>query len=304
MYITRCRTVRAEVFATLPEAFRKKGVPSSRRAGQRGQPKEAHSFLEGPAFGADGNLYAVDIPFGRIFRISPLGQVDVALEYEGEPTGMKILADGSALVTDQMRGLVRIDFTSGKVDAVAARRYAEGYRGLNDLCLSSKGQVYFTETGFSDMSEPTGRVYRLDPDGTQHVLIRNGPGPNGVVLSPDENTLYVGMTRANAIWRCPLMLDGGSTKVSAFVNLSGGQGPDGIAMDEAGGLAVAHVGLGVVWVFDAKGEPALRIESPVGDLTTNLVFGGPDRRTLFITEAHSGSVLAARVDVPGLAPRW
>ncbi|GAA4328647.1 SMP-30/gluconolactonase/LRE family protein [Pigmentiphaga soli] len=279
-------------------------MPSSRRAGQRGQPREAHSFLEGPAFGPDGNLYVADIPFGRIFRVTPGGQVELAVQYEGEPTGMKILANGLARVTDQLRGLIQIDFKTGEVAAVAPRRYAEGYRGLNDLCIGQSGEVYFTETGFSDMSDPTGRVYRLDPDMTQHVLIRNGPGPNGVVLSPDENTLYVGMTRANSIWRCPLMVDGGSTKVSAFITLSGGQGPDGIAIDESGGLAVAHVGLGVVWVFDAKGEPVLRIESPVGDLTTNLAFGGPDRRTLFITEAHSGSILAARVDIPGLARRW
>lgn len=301
--MAKCRTVCAEVFATLPQEFRKKGARSSRRAGQRGQPQETHSFLEGPAFGPDGNLYVVDIPFGRIFRISPSGQMEVAIEYEGEPTGMKILNDGLARVTDQARGLVQIDFKTKEVVPLAGRHYSEGYRGLNDLCIGQSGAFYFTETGLSDMRDPAGRVYRLDPDMTQHVLIRNGPGPNGIVLSPDENTLYVGMTRSNSIWRCPLMVDGGSTKVSAFINLSGGQGPDGIAIDEAGGLAVAHVGLGVVWIFDIKGEPVLRIESPVGDLTTNLVFGGPDRRTLFITEAHSGSVLAARVDVPGLVRR-
>jgi gluconolactonase len=96
------------------------------------------------------------------------------------------------------------------------------------------------------------------------------------------------------------MLDGSTTKVGAFINLSGGIGPDGIAVDESGGLIIAHPGLGVVWVYDKRGELALRIESPVGDLTTNVAFGGSDNRTLYITESHSGTILTTRLDTPGI----
>ena len=153
------------------------------------------------------------------------------------------------------------------------------------------------------MRDSTGRVYCLHPDGMLRAILDSGPSPNGIVLSPDENLLYVAMTRANAVWRCPLMVDGSATKIGAFVTLSGGLGPDGLAMDEAGGLAVAHPGLGVVWIFDRYGEPVIRIESPVGDMVTNIAFGGKDNRTIFITESQSGCILAAVVDTAG-APMY
>jgi gluconolactonase len=69
--------------------------------------------------------------------------------------------------------------------------------------------------------------------------------------------------------------------------------PDGLAIDEEGNLVVAHVGLGAVWLFSNRGEPMLRINSPLGHLTTNIAFGGPQREVLYITESESGSILTA-----------
>jgi gluconolactonase len=112
--------------------------------------------------------------------------------------------------------------------------------------------------------------------------------------------LYVAVTRANAIWRVPLMKDGTVAKVGTFIQLSGGGGPDGLAIDEAGNLVVAHIGLGVVWLLSARGEPMLRIESCEGTHNTNMAFGGPDRRTLFITESETGTILKADMPVPGM----
>lgn len=298
MYAAKCRTVTAEMFARLPEEFRKKGQKSPRNAGSRSQ-HETHSFLEGPSFDRAGNLYVNDIPYGRIFRVTPAGKWELALEYDGEPCGHKIHKDGSGYVTDQRKGLLKVDWTTGKVTPHVPRRYSETFRGLNDLAFADNGDIYFTDQGLSDLRDQTGRVFCATPEGTLRCLIENAPSPNGLVLSPDNNTLYVAMTRANAIWRFPLMVDGYATKVGAFVTLSGGVGPDGISIDEAGGLVVAHPGLGVVWVFDKRGEPTIRIESPVGDLVTNVAFGGKDNRTIYITESHSGTILAAQVDVPG-----
>jgi gluconolactonase len=296
----RYRTVTAEVFARLPDAHRKRGQVSPRTAGQKHQAGETHSFLEGPAFDRAGNLYFVDVPFGRIFRATPAGDITLALEYDGEPCGLKFDANGTAWIADARKGLLKANLAERTVQPHVARRYNESFRGLNDLTFARTGELYFTDQGLSDLRDPTGRVYRLDPDGRLHAILENGPSPNGIALSPDEATLYVAMTRANAIWRLPLMADGSTTKVGAFVNLSGGIGPDGIAVDQSGGLVIAHPGLGVVWVYDRRGEPVVRIESPVGDLTTNVAFGGPDHRTLYITESHSGTILAATLDTPGV----
>src|SRR5262252_7299710 len=97
----------------------------------------------------------------------------------------------------------------------------------------------------------------------------------------------------------PLIGDGIS-KVSTFIQLSGGlSGPDGIAVDVEGGLAIAHAGLGAVWLFDPLGEVCARIRSTVGLFTTNIAYGGPDRMELYITESHSGCILRARTPTAG-----
>jgi gluconolactonase len=84
-----------------------------------------------------------------------------------------------------------------------------------------------------------------------------------------------------------------------FIQLSGGRGPDGMAIDEQDGLAVAHPDMGAVWLFDRRGEPALRIDSPASEVVTNVAHGGPDRRTLYIVDSEAGGILTAPVPVPG-----
>lgn len=90
-------------------------------------------------------------------------------------------------------------------------------------------------------------------------------------------------------------------KLSRFIQLSGSPtGPDGLAVDVEGNLAVVHAGAGTVWLFSANGEPMLRVRSCAGRRTTNVAYGGPDNRTLFITEAQEGVVLQARMPFAGL----
>jgi gluconolactonase len=124
------------------------------------------------------------------------------------------------------------------------------------------------------------------------------PGPNGLTLNPAENLLYVAATRANAIWRMTLLPDGNVTKVSVFAHLDGGVGPDGMTVDAAGNVVVAHAGRGIVWVYSKHGEILYRIESCVSHEVTNVAYGGSEMRTLFITDAD-GAILTARLPEPG-----
>jgi len=144
-------------------------------------------------------------------------------------------------------------------------------------------------------------LYRLSVAGQLECLLDNVPSPNGLVLNQAETVLYLAVTRANAVWKVPIMPDGRVSKVGIFVQLSGGtSGPDGLAIDEEDNLVVCHNGFGAVWMFSAVvGEPKLRINSPRGIYTTNCAFGGPGNRTLFITESKSGTVLRAELEVPG-----
>jgi gluconolactonase len=289
------RLIETTVHARLPDALRVTGRVSSWSFGK--DHAELHSFLEGPAFGRDGNLYVTDIPYGRILKLAPDGAWSVVAEYDGWPNGLAIHADGRVFIADHLKGLLALDPATGRIETILGHIRREGLKGLNDLTFARNGDLYFTDQGQTGLQDPSGRVFRMRASGQIDLLISNVPSPNGLVLTPDEKFLLVAVTRANQIWRLPLHADGTTSKVAAFIQLSGGlAGPDGLAMNSAGGLTVAHCGLGVVWQFDRLGQPLYRIQSCEGLATTNIAYGGADGRSLFITESDSGTIL--RADLP------
>lgn len=301
MYLDRPpRVIETRVFATMPEELRRKGVRTAWADANRGG-LPADCFLEGPSFDADGNLYLVDIPFGRIFRVSQAGAWTLVAEYEGWPNGLKVHRDGRILIADYMHGLMELDAEAGTVRPVLTSRNSESFKGCNDLYIAGNGDIYFTDQGQTGLHDPTGRVFRLAADGRLDCLLSNGPSPNGLVLDVAESVLFVAMTRDNAVWRVPLMRDGAVAKVGRFCSLFGTSGPDGLAMDEAGRLIVAHASLGHAFVFAPDGECVARVKSCAGMTCTNVAFGGPERRQLYITESQTGSVLVADLDVAGIA---
>lgn len=290
--------IETEVFVALPDIHRKSGATSVWSAANN-KGDTIHSFIEGPSFDRDGNLYIVDIPWGRIFRISPAGDFDLVAEYDGEPNGLKVHKDGRLFVADYKNGIMIVDPASGTVTPHCDRHRVEGLKGVNDLVFASNGDLYFTDQGLTGLHDPTGRVFRLRPDGHLDLLVHNGPSPNGLVLDASENWLYVAMTRANQVWRLPLLPDGGTTKVGTFLHLMGGSGPDGMALDAEGNVVVCHAGGGAVWIFSPIGEPLYRVKSCRGLYPTNCAYGGPDNRTLYITESDTGTILRAELPVPG-----
>jgi gluconolactonase len=110
------------------------------------------------------------------------------------------------------------------------------------------------------------------------------------------------MTNANAVWHLALMSRHGVTEVTTAgtsIQLSGGIGPDGLALTAEGGLAVVHAGMGAIWVFNRLGQPIYRIKSCGSDFVTNLTFGGPDMKTLYFTDAGAGIVQKAELPIAG-----
>jgi gluconolactonase len=150
------------------------------------------------------------------------------------------------------------------------------------------------------MHDPTGRVYRLRPNGQLDLLLANAPSPNGLALSPDEKVLYLAVTRGNAVWRMPLLEDGSVAKVGQFFTSYGPSGPDGLAVDQHGRVIVANPGLGYAWVLNPRAEAVIVLRSTEGMSLTNIAFGGAEHKTLYCTESVSGSILRADLDVPGL----
>ncbi len=299
MFLLTPPTVRPlELFSSMPEKYRRTGVRSLWADVNQGG-RLADSFLEGPVLDTQGDLYVTDIPFGRVFRITPQGEWDLVAQWDGEPNGMKFLNAGQLLVTDYRNGLVVLDIQSGQVRPFLERRNSERFKGVNDLVFDSKGNLYFTDQGQTGLHDPTGRVYRLAPEGRLDMLLSNVPSPNGIVLSNDERFLFVAATRGNCVWRMPLLADGSVSKAGQFFTSYGPSGPDGLAMDESGRLLIANPGLAYVWVLGPRAEPEEVLMGPSGASITNLAFGGTERKTLYCTDSTHGHILKADMSAAG-----
>ena len=285
--------ITARVLTRLPDELRMPGRSEWADANKPGH--LVTSFLEGPSFDRAGNLYVTDIPHGRIFRISPDLRWTLAAEYDGWPNGIAIHRDGSLWIADYRRGLLRLDAGGGKPETLLGNRNSESFKGLNDLTFDAQGNCWFTDQGQTGLHDPTGRVYRLRTDGRLDCLLANVPSPNGIALDADGKVLFVAVTRANAVWRGPVLADGTTSKVGAFRTFFGTSGPDGMAVDEEGRLVVAHASLGA-FVLDAAGQVTHFVKSPVGSTVTNVAFR-PGTATLVLTESSTGTILEA--ELPG-----
>jgi gluconolactonase len=290
------QVLHARVLTRLPESFRRKGRTEWCDANRPGT--EIDSFLEGPSFDRDGNLYVVDIPFGRIFRVSPALEWTLVAEYDGWPNGLAIHRDGSAWIADYRRGLLRLDPRTKEVAPIKGHRNSESFRGLNDLTFAQDGTCYFTDQGQTGLHDPSGRVYRLRPDGALELVVSGIPSPNGVALDVHGKALFIAVTRANQVWRGPLLADGSVSKVGAFRTFFGTSGPDGMAVDADNRVVVAHASLGGAFVLDATGEVTHFIRSAAGSVVTNVAYR-PGTSKLVITESETGSILEADLPAPG-----
>lgn len=286
----------ARLRTSLPEELHYRGEPTEwvrmTRPGQR-----LHSFLEGLTVGPDGSLYVADVPYGRIFRInSELNTWSEAMHYDGEPHGLAFASNGDLLVADYRKGILRMNLSTGAVSVVCDRYNGVRFKGLSDLVLDPESNVWFTDPGRTSLSDPTGRLFRLTRHGQLTCIIDNIPYPNGVALSSDGTHVYVAVTRANAVWRMLRVSAETRPMAGAYVQLSGGLGPDGLAVSARDELAVAHAQAGAVWLFDSLGEPMDRIRTPGGLWTTSVRFVGKDERTLLIVDAQTGSIFSFELE--------
>ena len=130
------------------------------------------------------------------------------------------------------------------------------------------------------------------------MLIDNVPSPNGIALNKSEKVVFVAATCSCEIRILPMTDKGGVTKAGLFARLPS-LGPDGMAIDEKGNVAVAHPGLGIVWLFDKRGLPIARVKFCKGPMVMNIAYGGPDNRWP-TSRRRRVAVLRAEMPEPGL----
>ncbi len=250
---------------------------------------QAGSFIESLVFDDQGRLYMVDVAWGRVLRVDGEGVVATVAQYDGQPNGLAIHR-GGALISDYRRGLLRLSSldVGGRVETLVDRFGLDHFRGLNDVLVDASDDAYFTDQGGSGLHDPCGRVYRRSADGQLTLLVDRVPSPNALALDAERGILYFAATRDNAVWRLRLRRDREVAKVGRYVQLSGGEGPDGVAVTGAGWLLVTQLGLGRICLFDQRGELVDSYDCPGEDPTSVVV--SPDGRSALVAEASSATV--------------
>jgi gluconolactonase len=244
-------------------------------------------FPEGPIWSAkEEALYFADINGDAIYRLKLPNELESLVQPAGHPDGLALDPDGNLVVA----GFV--SRTLWKLDGKEMKTLADTYQGkkLNspdDLVIRSDGVIYFTDPTFGiDGSQGlppataelnTQGVFRLDKSGELHLEDMSQTEPNGIALSPDEHTLYVSYTTGSEIDAFSVAEDGALGDKRVFA--SGVLGADSMTVDAAGDVYVATVS-GFA-VFGADGSKLGTFTVP--QATSNISFGGPDQRTLFIT---------------------
>lgn len=257
--------------------------------------------LEGPNFDRDGNLWMVSPATSSIYRVTPDGKCKVVAQTPA-PNGTRFSRDGQLFGVDHKLGVFRLDTKSLKVTFITNQIGSENFHGLDDLYFDRTGGLYLTDAYGSSVLHPQGQLFYLTPDGTVRRLISgNLAFPNGVVLSPDEKTLYIDDWGSNRILAVPVIAPGELNVDSAwvFAYLNGGRGPDSMTIDAEGNVYAAHYGAGEVVVFDPHGfyYGAIRMPPGAGMVPSNMVFHDG---YLYITEMDQHTVWRVKTKIPGV----
>ena len=270
------------------------------------------SFTEGPTADAEGNVYFSEIINQRIMKLSVDGKLSVFRENSNTANGLLfdsegrlVAAEGASLQGAQFGGsphaavvmkprLTRTDMKTGAVEVLADEYEGKPFVGPNDVTMDTRGRLYFT-----DMIG--GAVYRIDSDKklTRLLLKPDVQRPNGIMIAPDDKTLYLVEANnqeggARMLRAYDLSADGLVSNMRVFHNFYPGRSADGMCIDTKGNLyAVAglHQKRGTTETLDTKA--GVHVFSPDGklvkfiavpeDTVTNCTFAGPDMKTLYVT---------------------
>ena len=255
---------------------------------------------EGPAFDRNGNLFFVNWLTSSINRMDPDGTVSEFHNTGGIPAGLAFHPEGSLWVADEgddIHGLMRIS-PDGKAEIVVNEYEGAPLNGANDLVIDRNGVIYFSDPWRSGPDNPIGGFYRYFPDGRLQQIDSGLQFPNGVALNADESAVFLAETYRMRILRYPIAADGAIGPGEVWALTGEPAGPDGMAFDAAGNLYSAHHSGGRVDIFSPTGEQIGEIPIP-GASVSNCAFGGPDRKTLVVTEVDTASLYTVMTQIPG-----
>lgn len=258
-------------------------------------PESFTSGVEGPAVGPDGHLYAVNYRRQQtIGRVTPEGEASVFIELPDSSTGngIRFNSAGDMFIADYVgHNVLRVDMESREISVFA---HEPSMNQPNDLAIGPDDRLYASDP---DWGESTGQIWRIDPDGSVTLLEKDMGTTNGIEVSPDGQTLYVNESRQRNVWAYDLADDGRISNKRLLIDFSD-YGMDGMRADADGNLYITRHGMGTVAKVSPRGEVVREI-SLEGAEPTNLAFGGPEGRTVYVTVADRGNIESFRVERPG-----
>ena len=294
--------------------------PTFALAGEPIVPKDAKleklwsegEFTEGPAYGPDHCVYFSDIG-NRIMKFDP--KTDKTTEFRNpsgrangldfDPKGRLVAAEGAN--TGGNRRITRTE-KDGTITVLADKWKDKRFNSPNDLIIDRKNRVYFTDPRYSGSEKreiDTESVYRIDPNGTVTQIIGDVQKPNGIMLSPEMDVLYLADNNPKGsrfLLAYPLKDDGTVGKKKILHDFAPDRGIDGMCIDIKGNI-YATAGQGKtagVYIFNPKGEKIGFIPTP--ETPTNCTFGGEDRRMLYVTAGRS--LYRIHLTIDGFAVYW
>jgi sugar lactone lactonase YvrE len=267
---------------------------------------DGFNYGEGPRW-HDGRLWFTDGPNDAVKTVGPDGRIETALE-TGHPSGLGWLPDGTLVISTLHSAQIKLSTPEG---VVVAHDFGDRAGSTNDIVVSADGFIYLDlYRPYEDGKLPVGDILVITPAGEVRTVAEGLSTPNGLGITADGTTLIIAETFGDRLLAYSIAPDGSLSDERVFADLGEGHGPDGVCLDEEGGVWVGcHQSSEFLRVLDG-GEITHRVGIGGGDWAVAPALGGDDRRTLYmVVNATSYEKMAAgesegrieqvRVDVPG-----
>jgi gluconolactonase len=251
--------------------------------------------IEGPAFDSSGNLYAVNFQKdGTIGKVSADGRCElfVTLPEGSVANSIQFTSRGTMLLADfPMHNILAVDMATKKVSIFC---HNDLFNQPNDICINKQDQIFASDPQWATNS---GKLWRINPDGTAALLEDSMGTTNGICLSPDEQTLYVNESVQRNVWKYTVSSSGNISNKTLVIRFTD-FGMDGMKCDRDGNLYITRYGKGTI----AKVSPEGVLLSEIylkGKNCSNLAFGGADGSTVFVTLQDRKGMEKFHVNIPG-----
>jgi gluconolactonase len=238
-----------------------------------------YQFTEGPVADAMGGVYFSDVRASEIYYWTPSDGAMLHRADTGRANGLYFDREGRLVVCEGGNKRLTRDDLSGDVSVITDAYGGSAYNAPNDLWIDASGGIYFSDPNFGGVDTQDGHhVYYVASDGeTVSRVTDDLVQPNGVIGTPDGRTLYV-TDSSGPTWRYQIAEDGSLSDKTLFFATGG----DGMSLDELGNVYIAR---GVVSIVAPDGSLVDSIQAP--ESPSNITFGGPEGKTLFITARTS-----------------